>query len=184
MTSTDGTQRVPETDLNRGQCRAWDGTELVCDLPMGHPPALPRDHRGHVLIDGRGPFNTVLFDADRRREPVREIPGPEPEVAGAFDVPPRFAGVTPGDPEVPPVDRQWATVTPLRDDPPKPRKRKLRVPIAGDFPRTIEGHLAAIARLSSAANGAGVPITRAEMKLVLTLGGQVRAAWFRWEDPA
>lgn len=68
--------------LQSGWCAAWDGTELVCDLRPGHAPALPREHRGHVQINGRGPFRVVYFDADHHREPVMEQPDEPPPPVG------------------------------------------------------------------------------------------------------
>ena len=55
-----------------GQCAAWDGCELVCDLPPGHAPFRPNglDHRGHPMVNGRG-FALVAWGADV--EPVRIV---------------------------------------------------------------------------------------------------------------
>jgi hypothetical protein len=163
-----------------GWCAEWDGTELVCDLPPGHPPGV-RDHRAHMQFDGAGAFHEVWFDADHGRSYVLPSRGPAVNAA----------------PAVPEAHETWMTTQTIRktgqEDPmgpvqvqggvpvgPTKRTRRLRLTLPTEFPQTLAGSIDALARLSTLAAAHDVPAD-AKLRLTLSMSGKITGGQFRWE---
>jgi hypothetical protein len=171
--------------LAHGQCAAWDGTELVCDLPPGHDPG-ERDHRGHVQFDGRGPFAVVWFDADHHRPAV--VQGEQRTIVdGALIVPMTAAHKAT---EESMTERPVVNVNvnnPVGAQPyqgvTKPRKHKLRLDLAQyALPDTLDGQTEALAKLATLAAAHEVP-SHHRVKLAVGFDGRLRTATFTWESP-